>query len=109
MECTEIEKYILYKIYRIQFQKESGAIDIPHQIRRHLVAEHIRPQLSQHSLVSQQLNKGPYYINNKEMRTLAIRKQNRRGISNKDNLQAEMTGTKIDQAALIAADLEVLC
>ena len=104
MEHTCTEKYILQEIYRIQFNKELAAIHRFHEIKVRVPAEHIRPQPRLHLLPSQQLKKRPRYNNQKEIRTRVIKTLERTGISNKDHVQAEMTLTTMDQAALATAD-----
>ena len=97
-------KYILQENYKIRFNKESAAIHRLYKIRVRVVAEHLRPQPRQHSPPSQQSKMGPHYNNKKEIRTQVIKTLERTGITNKDNVQAEMTLTTVDQTALTTAD-----
>ena len=90
--------------YRIRFNKELAAIRRLHKVRVRVAAEHLRPQPRQHSLLSQQPNKRPLHNNKKEIRTRMMKTQERIGITNKDNVQAEMTMTKVDQTALATVD-----
>ena len=86
---------MLQEIYWIRFNKESAAIHRLHEIKARVAAEHLRPQPEQHSLLSQQLNKGPRRNNKNEIKTRVIKIQERRGITNKDKVLAEMTPTTV--------------
>ena len=91
-------------IYQIRFNKKSAAISRLHETKVRVVAEHLRPQGRQHSLLSQQPKKGPRHNNKKEIRSQVIKALERTGITNKDNLLSEMTLMRVDQTALEAAD-----
>ena len=79
------------------------AIGKLHEINVRVVAEHIRPKPRQHSPPSEQPNKGPRYNQKKEIRTWVAKTQERTGITNKDNGQAEITWTTVDQTLLGAS------
>ena len=95
---------MLQEIYRIRFYQERAAIRKLHEIEVRVAAEHLRPQPTQHSLVSQQPNKGPHHNNKKEITTGVIKIEDRTGITNKDNVRVEMTLTTVDQTALATVD-----
>ena len=99
---------MLQEIYHIRFHKESAAICKLYEIKVWVLAQHLRPQQGQHSLLSQQLNKGPRQNNKKNIRTDVIKIQERTGITNKDNSWEEMTATTVDQTALATMDTAVL-
>ena len=85
-----------------------AAIHRLHQIKVRVAAEHLRPQPRQQSPLSQQPNKEPCHNNKKERRTLVIKTKERTEISNKDNIQAEMTPTILDQTVLRRVDIAAL-
>ena len=88
----------------MRFNKESAAIHRVHEIKVMVAAEHLRPQLRQYSPPSQQLNKELRHNNKKEIRTQVTKTLERTGITNKDNVQAEMTLTTVDQTAPATVD-----
>ena len=84
--------------------KESAAIRRLHEIKVRVAAEYLRPQPRQHVLPSQQPKKGPRHNNEKELRTPLIKTPERTGVTNKHNVQSEMTLMTVDQRALVTAD-----
>ena len=94
----------MQEIYQIEFNKESAAIYRLHAIMVRVAAEDCRPQPTQHSPLSKIPNKKPRYNYKQEIRTQVIKIQERTGITNKDNVQAEMTLTTVEQTALATAD-----
>ena len=99
---------MLQEIYRIQFNKQWPSIRKVHEIKVRVAVEHLRPQPKQHSPLRQQPKKGPHHNNKKEMRTKVIKTLERTAITNKDNVEAEMSQTTADQAALAIVDPVVL-
>ena len=95
---------MLQETYRIRFNKELAAIHRLHEIKVKVAAEYLRPQPRHYSPVSQQLKKGPCDNNKKEIRTRVIKTLERTEITNKDNVQAEMTLTTLDRTVLGTAD-----
>ena len=77
-------------------------------MKARVVAEHLRPQLRQYSVPSQQQNKGSCHNNIKAIRTWVTKTQERTGITNKYNILAEMTLTTMDDTALVTEYTRVL-
>ena len=100
---------MLQEIYYNWFNKESAAISRLHEIRVKVAVEHLRSKPRQHSPPSQQQNKGTCDNNKKEIRTWATTTHKRTEITTKDNVQAEMSMTTVDQTARVTADPVTLC